>query len=71
MPKKKPFSQQLREIIAESGVSQYRISKDTGIGESTLYRFLDGENWIGEEYLNVLADYLGLRVERTQRGKRR
>jgi predicted transcriptional regulator len=52
------FSSQLREAVRMSGISRYKISKDTGIGQATLCRFLQGA-WMSEDNLNKLAKRLG------------
>jgi transcriptional regulator with XRE-family HTH domain len=52
----------LREAIKASKNSRYRISKELGIDQSVLSRFMSGE--IGLTVVNVerIADYLGLKI---------
>lgn len=54
----------LKAAIKESGLTRYRIAKDTGITEATLCRFVQGETSLRLDKADVLADYLGLGVVR-------
>lgn len=56
----------LKTAIEESGISRYRIAKDTGILETSLSRFMRGETSLRLDKADVLAEYLGLEL-----GKRR
>lgn len=56
------FADQIREAVRASGVSQYRIWKETGLDQAMLSRFLSGERWPSEDNLNTLARYLDLKV---------
>ena len=64
MPKRNPkkLSDQIRQAVVDSKVSRYRIWKDTGIDQSVLGKFVSGERGISMETLDVLAEYLGLRI---------
>ncbi len=59
---KAPLSDVLRYAIAQSGLSHYRIAKDTGLLVSSLWRFMAGETSLRLDKADVLADYLGLRL---------
>jgi len=52
----------LKAAIAESGVSRYRIAKDTGILQTSLSRFMAGQTSLRLDKADVLAEYLGLRL---------
>jgi ribosome-binding protein aMBF1 (putative translation factor) len=52
------FTDQIRKAIADSGVSRYRISQETGIAESVLSKFMHGKIGFNHDTLDVLADYL-------------
>lgn len=52
----------MRSAIEASGQSRYRISKETGIAESVLSRFVNGETVLTVETAERLADYLGLEI---------
>lgn len=62
-----PLSDQLRNAIETSGESRYRISKDTGLSEPTLSRFMSGERGLTMTAIDILADYLDLNL--THSGK--
>lgn len=52
----------LKAAIEESGVTRYRIAKETEIPETTLMRFMSGETTIRLDKADALAAYLGLRL---------
>lgn len=61
MPKKSnKLSDELRECIESSGKSRYRISKETGIAEETLSRFMHRKGGLSMEGIDKLAECLGL-----------
>ena len=56
------LTDQIRRAINESGVSRYRLWKETGIDQATLSRFMAGKAGMTLKSLDVLADALRLRV---------
>jgi transcriptional regulator with XRE-family HTH domain len=56
----KTLSEQLRMAIDASGVSRYRISKATGVSQSTLSKFVLGQRGISVEAMDAVASFLGL-----------
>jgi transcriptional regulator with XRE-family HTH domain len=63
MSKTKPkptITDVLRAAIEQSGLTRYRIAKDTGIDEAGLMRFMRGETSLRLDKADVLAEYLGL-----------
>lgn len=50
----------LKAAIEESGLTQYRIAKDTGIPATSLMRFMRGETSLRLDKAAVLANYLDL-----------
>lgn len=56
------FSDQIRQAVTDSGMSQYAISKKTGISKSTLCRFMNGDRGLPMNTLDTLASYLRLEV---------
>jgi hypothetical protein len=65
MSKSKPrptMTDALKAAIEQSGVSRYRIAKDTGITEPSLCRFMQGIASLRLDKADVLADYLGLEL---------
>lgn len=51
----------LRKLVRECDQSRYVISGETGIAESQLSRFLNGQS-LRAEALETLADYLGYEI---------
>ncbi len=58
----KLLADQLRQAINESGVTRYRIAKETGISESTLSQFYNGYRGLSMEAMNALGEYLELTI---------
>jgi transcriptional regulator with XRE-family HTH domain len=59
------FAERLEELMEKKGVTPYKVSKDTGIGQSTFTRWKqqeilpDGANLLKlSQYFNVSSDYL-------------
>ena len=67
--KRTRFSDQIRQAIENCGKTRYRISKEVGISQPTLSRFMSGERGLTMKALDTLADYLGLNI--TTKRKRR
>jgi transcriptional regulator with XRE-family HTH domain len=69
-PSTKPpstLSDVLRKATEESGLTQYRIAKDTGIVPTSLMRFLRGETSLRLDKADVLAVYLGLELAKRRK----
>jgi transcriptional regulator with XRE-family HTH domain len=63
MSKSKPtITEVLRAVIEKSGLTRYRIAKETGIPESNLRRFVQGEMSVRLDNADRLAAYFGLRL---------
>jgi transcriptional regulator with XRE-family HTH domain len=69
MARKKPKSRrtklltdQLRQAIDDSGLTRYRIAKETGISESALAQFYNGHRGLSMEALNALGEFLELTI---------
>ncbi|MGH7178505.1 MAG: helix-turn-helix domain-containing protein [Tepidisphaeraceae bacterium] len=60
MKRRSKISDQLRAAIEESGESRYEISKQTGINQSILSRFVRGETNLDGVNTDKLAAYLEL-----------
>ena len=56
------LSDQVRQAIQASGLSRYRISKQLGVAESTISRFMSGKGGLSMDNLDALAELLGLNV---------
>jgi len=61
--KKRPtLTEALRAAIDESGVTRYRIAKETGLQEASLSRFMSGETSLRLDKADAIAEYLGLEL---------
>jgi transcriptional regulator with XRE-family HTH domain len=56
------LSQTLLKAIERAGVTRYRISRDTGIEESALSRFVSGKRGLGLDSADALARYFNLEL---------
>ena len=56
------LTDQLRRAIDDSGLTRYRIAKETGISESTLAQFYNGRRGLSMEALNALGEFLHLKI---------
>jgi transcriptional regulator with XRE-family HTH domain len=56
------LTDQLRQAIDDSGLTRYRIAKETGISESALAQFYNGHRGLSMEALNALGEFLQLRI---------
>jgi len=62
MSKHIPLTDQLRRAVQDCGKTQYRVAKETGIDKTALFRFLTGERGVSCKKMNILGEYLGLRI---------
>lgn len=58
----KTMTDQLRQAIDASGLTRYAIAKATGIDESALSKFYNGQRGINTNTLDKLGECLGLRI---------
>ena len=72
------LTNQLRHVIDESGLTRYRISKETGISEATLSKFYLGRRGLSMATLDALGECLHLTIvlgrkpeKKVKHGKRR
>jgi transcriptional regulator with XRE-family HTH domain len=56
------LTDQLRQAIDDSGLTRYRIAKETGISESALAQFYNGHRGLSMEALNALGEFLQLTI---------
>jgi transcriptional regulator with XRE-family HTH domain len=64
------LSAQIRRAVDASGLSRYRISKELGIAESTMSRFMSGQGGLSMDNLDALADLLDLHIAAGKRPKK-
>ena len=62
MSKQPKLSEQVRQAIETCGRTRYRLSKETGISQSMLSRFMAGDRGLSMAALDVLAENLGLQI---------
>ena len=63
------MTEALRKAIKDSGLSLYRIAKDTGVTSQSLMRFQRGEMSMRLNRADVVARYLELELVRKKRTK--
>ena len=57
------------KLCAERGITPYKVARDTGITQSTLYNWKIRNNLIGVERGQKIADYFGVSLEYLMTGK--
>jgi len=67
---KKKLSDQIRQAIDDSGRTRYRIAQETGIDESALAKFYNDKRGFNSGTLDILGEYLGLRVVSDRKSKK-
>ena len=60
------LTEQLSAAIADSGLSIYRIAKDSGVPQATLQRFVSGQRDMRLSNANKVAAYLELHLTKKQ-----
>ena len=63
------FSEQLRRAILDCGISRHAISRETGVAESILSRFIRGERGLSSGSIDPLMEFLGLEVRPRRKRK--
>jgi len=61
------LTKQLRKAIKTSGVTLYRVSKDSGVPYAVVYRFANEERQIRIEMADKLAAYFGMKLTEPKR----
>jgi cyanate lyase len=56
------LSDQIRRAVDASGLSRYRISKQIGVAESTMSRFMSEQGGLSMDNVDTLADLLDLNI---------
>ena len=67
----KRLSEQVRQAIDESGLTRYRIAQETGIDESALSKFYNGQRGINTDTLDRLGECLELEITKRKPAKRK
>jgi predicted transcriptional regulator len=58
----KKLSDEIRDAVNASGMSRYAIAKALGIAESTMSRFMSGKGGLSMEFIDRLAELLGMHI---------
>jgi transcriptional regulator with XRE-family HTH domain len=58
----KLVSDQIRQAIDDSGLTRYRIAQETGISETALALFYNGQRGLSMKSLNALGEFLQLKI---------
>ena len=69
MHDKPTVSQQLRNLIAQSGYSRYRISQETGIDQAVLSRFVNNKRGMSLSSIDALGEFLQITLTSTRGGQ--
>jgi transcriptional regulator with XRE-family HTH domain len=64
------LTRQLKQLIAESGLSEYEIAKRSGVSKGALSRFRTGERNLNLDSVDRLAEVLNLELKQTRKPKR-
>ena len=59
---KLPFSEQLKLAIESSELTRYRISKDSGVAQSTLSEFVKGKRSLSLANIDRICELLDLEL---------
>jgi transcriptional regulator with XRE-family HTH domain len=63
----KSLTDQIREAVKQSGLTQHRICRQTGIDPASMSNFVSGKRGISLAHLDTLAAFLGLQITTTKR----
>ena len=66
-PPRVSLADQLRQAINESGLTQYRIAKESGVQQTILSRFATGERNVQLDTADKLAAYFGMSLNPPQK----
>lgn len=58
----KRLSEQLRDAIVKADVSRYQISKETGVDQTALSKFVLGQRGISVQAMDAVGLFLGLSI---------
>jgi plasmid maintenance system antidote protein VapI len=65
------LSQQLREAIEESGLTLYRVAKDSGLPYAVLHHFANKTRGLTLESADKLAEFFGMHLTRPKQQTRK
>ena len=65
------LTDQIRQAIDDSGLSRYEIAQQTGIDESALAKFYNGQRGISSTALDALGEFLQLTIKLGRRPQKK
>ena len=65
------LTDQIRQAIDDSGLSRYEIAQQTGIDESALEKFYNGQRGISSTALDALGEFLQLTIKLGRRPQKK
>lgn len=69
MKTKTTITKTLQRAVSESGLSLYRVAKDTGLNADALSRFVRGQTSMRLDLADKLAAYLGVECTTPKEGR--
>ena len=60
---KNALSEQIRFVVQDCGKTRYRLSKETGIHQSSLSRFVRGKCNLSLNQIDKLAENIGFEIK--------
>jgi transcriptional regulator with XRE-family HTH domain len=69
--KTKSLSEQLRAHIEAAEITRYRLSKNTGVTQASLSRFMSGHRGLQLSAVDAIAKELGLELIRPEKPNRK
>jgi transcriptional regulator with XRE-family HTH domain len=57
----------LKREIENCGKTRYQISQETGLEQSALSRFINGERSLSLESANILLEYFGYEIKKVRK----
>ena len=63
------MSDLLRRTIAESGVPYLVLERETGVGRTSIMRFVKGRQFLRLDAVDRLAEYYGLKLVKERKAK--
>ena len=58
----KKLSDEIKDAVNASGMSRYAICKTLGIAEATMSRFMNAKGGLSMEFIDRLAELLGMHI---------
>lgn len=58
----KKLSDEIKDAVNASGMSRYAICKALGIAEATMSRFMNGKGGLSMDFIDRLAELLGMHI---------